>query len=393
MTTLLCLALWWVPGAATSAPITASTGNAEVVGGPTGWTALFSYEDLRYKAGAGLLPGPLAVERRPDGSSEGAYWGVLHLDAGLVAYVIDAPVEQGGRYRAWFDADRDGDLGGEREWSLDREGEWLTLGVPEELLGDPFELALPLGSNGLPMDYVRERAAAVRYGELEIAGRPLRFAVRATAGAWSRANVFFDLDGNGRIDVEDDRSDEAFTAAGDHVNIDGRSYAFAVGPRGRELRLSVLAEPRPARPRIDPGNAAPMFFFRDLDGTDRSLADYRGKVVLLFFWHAGCERCARIMPRLAEIYESHRDLGFEVIGITEDAEPAVVVATRAAAGAFWPQALEPADSPLLDLYRVDKLPTFVLIDLDGVVLSQRIRPDRLPQLLEPLLTGESPVDE
>lgn len=50
--------------------------------------------------------------------------------------------------------------------------------------------------------------------------------------------------------------------------------AAAAGPDFAALGIEPYAPPRPA----------PAFSLPDLDGTPRSLAELRGKVVLLFFW-------------------------------------------------------------------------------------------------------------
>jgi len=50
--------------------------------------------------------------------------------------------------------------------------------------------------------------------------------------------------------------------------------ARAAGPDLAELGIEPYTPPRPA----------PAFSLPDLDGTPRSLAELRGKVVLLFFW-------------------------------------------------------------------------------------------------------------
>jgi thiol-disulfide isomerase/thioredoxin len=63
---------------------------------------------------------------------------------------------------------------------------------------------------------------------------------------------------------------------------------------------------------------APEFKTKTLDGDDTSLADYRGKVVLLNMWATWCDPCVREMPVLARMHEQLQDKGFTVIGLNTD---------------------------------------------------------------------------
>lgn len=54
---------------------------------------------------------------------------------------------------------------------------------------------------------------------------------------------------------------------------------------------------------------------RTLDGGRFSLADYRGKVVLINFWATWCEPCKRETPALQASYARLRDQGLEIVGV------------------------------------------------------------------------------
>ena len=55
-----------------------------------------------------------------------------------------------------------------------------------------------------------------------------------------------------------------------------------------------------------------------------SLADYRGKVVLLDFWAVWCGPCLGEIPRIKAVYEEYYDKGFDVIGVSFDEDAAVL---------------------------------------------------------------------
>ncbi len=87
-------------------------------------------------------------------------------------------------------------------------------------------------------------------------------------------------------------------------------------PRKGVLKVSVAnSAPSPA----------PDVTLKDLDGKDLSLAQYRGKVVLVNFWATWCEPCRVEIPWLIEMQQKYSARGFTVLGIAMDEEGASVV--------------------------------------------------------------------
>jgi cytochrome c biogenesis protein CcmG/thiol:disulfide interchange protein DsbE len=70
---------------------------------------------------------------------------------------------------------------------------------------------------------------------------------------------------------------------------------------------------------------APDLTLKDLDGKSLSLAQYKGKVVLVNFWATWCEPCQVEIPWLIEMQQKYADKGFTVLGIAMDEEGASVV--------------------------------------------------------------------
>ena len=89
----------------------------------------------------------------------------------------------------------------------------------------------------------------------------------------------------------------------------------------RQPRTSVL--------KVATANSAPApapdVTLKDLDGKDLSLAQYKGKVVLVNFWATWCEPCQVEIPWLIEIQQKYAAKGFTVLGIAMDEEGARVV--------------------------------------------------------------------
>ncbi|MEI9978226.1 MAG: TlpA disulfide reductase family protein [Edaphobacter sp.] len=63
---------------------------------------------------------------------------------------------------------------------------------------------------------------------------------------------------------------------------------------------------------------APAFIVTTLDGKEVSLANYKGKVLIVNFWATWCGACRLEMPWLAQLREQYAHQGFEIVGIVTD---------------------------------------------------------------------------
>src|SRR5438093_13393199 len=62
------------------------------------------------------------------------------------------------------------------------------------------------------------------------------------------------------------------------------------------------------------GKPAPEVTFKDLNGKDATLAQYKGKVVLVNFWATWCDPCYIEIPWLIEMQQKYEAKGFTVLG-------------------------------------------------------------------------------
>jgi thiol-disulfide isomerase/thioredoxin len=122
------------------------------------------------------------------------------------------------------------------------------------------------------------------------------------------------------------------------------------------------------------GIAAPDVTLKTLDGKSVTLADYKGKVVLVNFWATWCDPCRIEIPELIEIQQKYADKGFTILGVAMDEEGASVVSPFVAKERFDVEGKQlPMSYPILlgDDKVADKFggllgyPTTVLISRDG----------------------------
>ena len=62
---------------------------------------------------------------------------------------------------------------------------------------------------------------------------------------------------------------------------------------------------------------APELTLTDTQGISRSLAEYRGQVVLVNLWATWCEPCKKEMPVLQIFYEKYKEDGFVILAIND----------------------------------------------------------------------------
>jgi peroxiredoxin len=110
---------------------------------------------------------------------------------------------------------------------------------------------------------------------------------------------------------------------------------------------------------------APDFSLPLMDGAgSASIAEHRGKVVYLTFWASWCIPCRQEMPYLAQLWERHREQGFEVLAVNVDED---VQKARDFAEEYkiaFPVLLD-TDRAVSSTYRVPGFPTHYVIDRGG----------------------------
>jgi peroxiredoxin len=116
-------------------------------------------------------------------------------------------------------------------------------------------------------------------------------------------------------------------------------------------------------------NAAPLFTLTDIEGKKLSLADYRGKVVLLDFWATWCTPCRAEIPHFVEMQQKLGPQGFQVIGVSMDDDAKPVKRFYQDYRINYPIAV--GDDKLAESFGgVLGLPVNVLIDRDGRIVKK-----------------------
>ncbi len=119
------------------------------------------------------------------------------------------------------------------------------------------------------------------------------------------------------------------------------------------------------------GNLAPDFTVTDIDNHKLSLADYKGKVVLLDFWATWCAPCRTEIPHFVEMQNKYGPDGFQVIGISMDDDAKPVKEFSQQYKLNYPVAV--GDDKLAESYGgVLGLPVNFIIDREGRIYAKHL---------------------
>lgn len=123
------------------------------------------------------------------------------------------------------------------------------------------------------------------------------------------------------------------------------------------------------RIELEIGKAMPDFAFVDFENKKRTLAEFRGKYLLVDFWGLWCVDCRREIPYQFEAYKKFRACGFEILGMDTDEQTESVKAVLQKNGITWTQARFDSIKELVEKgYRIQEYPSAVLLGADGKVL-------------------------
>jgi peroxiredoxin len=137
------------------------------------------------------------------------------------------------------------------------------------------------------------------------------------------------------------------------------------------LFVVFFSRPQGRTPAL--GEAVPDFTLRNDDGGTVSLADFRGKVVVLNFWATWCGPCIEEMPSLKQFAEKYADQGVQVIGVSEDTDADAYREFIAKHEINFLTLRNPARTVSAQ-YGTFRLPETYIISRDGKLLNKIIGP-------------------
>lgn len=159
----------------------------------------------------------------------------------------------------------------------------------------------------------------------------------------------------------------------------GVAYS-ALAPAADNKQIEVTGTDAVQETEVDAGDGngtnaattpAPDFTMTDADGATLTLADFKGKPVLLNFWASWCGPCQSEMPDIQKAWEAHaQDIDFVIVNMTGmSGETEQAARTFLADNGYTFPVYFDKDSSAAAAFGVNSIPQTYLIDAEGNILG------------------------
>ncbi|WP_299549208.1 TlpA disulfide reductase family protein [Seonamhaeicola sp.] len=133
-----------------------------------------------------------------------------------------------------------------------------------------------------------------------------------------------------------------------------------------------------------PGAVAGNFNTVDINGNPLTLADFKGKYLLIDFWASWCVPCRKGNPHLIELYKKYHLKGLEILGVSDDDRnhDKWRKAVEKDQIGIWHHVLRGLEldpntrqqinkhKDISEGYNISSLPTKILVDPDGIIIGR-----------------------
>jgi thiol-disulfide isomerase/thioredoxin len=132
--------------------------------------------------------------------------------------------------------------------------------------------------------------------------------------------------------------------------------------KGLLTKLEALGKPLPIK-------------FTAVDGREIDLSKMQGKVVLVDFWATWCGPCVAEVPNVVKAYEKLHPKGFEIVGISFDADKDALSKFVAAKEMTWAQYFDGKrwENKIGRQYGINSIPAMWLVDKKGLLRDMNAR--------------------
>lgn len=143
--------------------------------------------------------------------------------------------------------------------------------------------------------------------------------------------------------------------------------------------LQTEAKAAKIQATLTPGSQFPDFNVTDTSGKPLSVADHKGKVLLVDFWATWCPPCRAELPNVIDTYKKYHDKGFDIIGVSLDEDKSKLLDFTKEQGMAWPQYYDGLkwSNKLVGKYGITSIPSTFLLDFQGRIITNGARGEEL----------------
>lgn len=140
------------------------------------------------------------------------------------------------------------------------------------------------------------------------------------------------------------------------------------------------------------GQEAPDFTLTNIQGQNVSLADLKGKVVILNFWATWCPPCREEMPSMEMLYRKFKDQGLVILAVNVEKDGQKLVQSFLQRTPYTFPILFDGDAAVQNRYQIFRYPETVIIDRNGKIVERVVgaidwTSDQAVELIKSLLNG------
>lgn len=121
---------------------------------------------------------------------------------------------------------------------------------------------------------------------------------------------------------------------------------------------------------VNPKDADYNFKLKDLEGNEKSLSDFKGKVIFMNIWATWCPPCIAEMPNIQELYNKidNEDIVFVMLSMDNDLSKV----QRYVDKKEYTFPVYMAASRVPEVFRAPSIPTTMVISPEGKIISKKV---------------------
>jgi|688.fasta_scaffold71933_4 peroxiredoxin len=167
------------------------------------------------------------------------------------------------------------------------------------------------------------------------------------------------------------------------VDIDGTKVPIQFEPQQSYAELDVILAG--TLRRLNLIGQSMLLEGKTFEGMKFNVDSYRGKVVLVDYWATWCGPCVAEYPQLRELWQKYHAQGFEIVGVSMDADRNSLSAYISEKDVPWiilNDAENGGKHPSTEFYNIQTVPSMFLIGRDGNVIATTVEVPKLEQMLQ-----------